>query len=459
MRRITWIAAIVISLAVVLAGCGSKNAGSVVKQLDHVISKLDSYQSTGTMTLNTGQEPQVYQVEVWFQDPHYYRISLTNDKKDITQIVLRNDDGVFVLTPHLNKSFRFQSDWPENQGQVYLYQSLVQSIMMDSDRQFTAEDSNYVFDVLANYQNSSLSRQKIWLDKKNYAPKHVEVFDANANVMVVVDFNQFQFGKTFDKDSFDMQRNMTSWNVKSLPTTAQPGDGKAASPAPAPGDKATDSKASSTSAPSSGQTTDGKSPVDNKATDGKTNANNGAASPKPSPGKTTDSTGKTTDSTGKADPTTGKATDPTGKTDGATGGKTAGTTGASDKPASGTVKPGTPAESKEVSFGVIEPSYKPKGVTKQDMSEVKLGDNKGVMLRYTGTYHYTLQEFQPKEQEMLGPEGTWVDLGYTVGVMTGTDKKTLVWMYDGIQYRLSSGDLPHDEMVNVAQSLQDQIGK
>jgi len=160
MRRITWIAAIVISLAVVLAGCGSKDAGSVVKQLDHVISKLESYQSTGTMTLNTGQEPQVYQVEVWFQDPHYYRISLTNDKKDITQIVLRNDEGVFVLTPHLNKSFRFQSDWPENQGQVYLYQSLVQSIMMDGDRQFTTEENNYVFDVMANYQNASLSRQK-----------------------------------------------------------------------------------------------------------------------------------------------------------------------------------------------------------------------------------------------------------------------------------------------------------
>lgn len=440
MRRITWIAAIVISLAVVLAGCGSKDAGSVVKQLDHVISKLESYQSTGTMTLNTGQEPQVYQVEVWFQDPHYYRISLTNDKKDITQIVLRNDEGVFVLTPHLNKSFRFQSDWPENQGQVYLYQSLVQSIMMDGDRQFTTEENNYVFDVMANYQNASLSRQKIWLDKKDYAPRHVEVLDANAKVMVVVDFNQFQFGKKFDKDSFDMQRNMTSWNVQSLPTAAQPNDGKTNA---GTGEKAADGKASSTSAPSS-KSTDGKSSdADGKQT-GANAANGGTNGTKSTDGKTPEASGKPAGASPAA-----------GHTD-TSGGKT---TGASDKPASGSVQGGTKAGANEVSFGVIEPTYLPKGVTKQDVSEVTLGDNKGIMLRYSGAYNYTLQEFQPKEQEMLGPEGSWVDLGYTVGVMTGTEKKTLVWTYDGIQYRLSSGDLAQPEMVKIAQSVQDGIGK
>lgn len=166
MRRFTWVIALVVSLSLVLAGCGKKDAGAVVKDLDGVINKLDSYQGVGRMVLNTGQEPQEYQVEVWYQNPHYYRISLKNDKKDITQIVLRNDDGVFVLTPHLNKSFRFQSDWPENQGQVYLYQSLVQSIIMDKDRQFITDPNAYVFDVMANYQNGSLARQKIWLDKR-----------------------------------------------------------------------------------------------------------------------------------------------------------------------------------------------------------------------------------------------------------------------------------------------------
>lgn len=118
------------------------------------------------MTLYTGEQPQEYKVEVWYKNPSYYRISLANVQKDITQIVLRNDEGVFVLTPSMNKSFRFQSDWPDDQGQVYLYQTLVRGIVSDNNRQFVEDGDNYVFEVAANYQSNALVRQKIWLDKR-----------------------------------------------------------------------------------------------------------------------------------------------------------------------------------------------------------------------------------------------------------------------------------------------------
>jgi outer membrane lipoprotein-sorting protein len=167
-----------------------------------VISKSGSYQASGSMILNTGQQPQEYQVEVAYSPDHFYRISLTNAGKDVTQIVLRNEEGVFVLTPHLKKSFRFQSDWPENQGQVYLFQSLAKSIIADKERQFTTDNDAYVFDVAANYQNEQLSRQKIWLNKKTLAPKQVQVSDANHNVLVQVNFTSFEFDAKFDKDFF-----------------------------------------------------------------------------------------------------------------------------------------------------------------------------------------------------------------------------------------------------------------
>ncbi|MEW9106231.1 outer membrane lipoprotein carrier protein LolA, partial [Paenibacillus sp.] len=210
MRRITWVLAIVMSVAILVAGCGKKDASAVVQDLDKVMSKLESYAGIGTMTLHSGQQPLEYRVEVWYQNPSYYRIELKNEKKDITQIVLRNKEGVFVLTPSLNKIFRFQSDWPENQCQVYLYQTLVRSILSDNARQFTADGDNYVFEVAANYQTDSLVRQKIWLSKDSYAPKQVQVTDSEAKVVVEMKFNQFDFSKKFDQDSFDMQRNMTS---------------------------------------------------------------------------------------------------------------------------------------------------------------------------------------------------------------------------------------------------------
>lgn len=358
MRRITWVLAMVISITLVLAGCGKKDAGAVVKDLDRTVSKLESYSAAGTMVLHTGIEPQEYQVEVWYKKPAYYRIALTNAKKDISQIVIRNDDGVFVLTPHLHKSFRFQSDWPDNQGQVYLYQSLVSSIVQDKERKFTTDGDAYLFDVLANYQNTALVRQKVWLNKKDYAPKQVQISDANANVLVSVNFNQFDFGKKFDKDSFDTERNLTTGSVQSLPAL------------------------------NSGET--GKNPP-------------------------AQNDGSKSDASAKASSTQ--------------------------------------------TFGVIEPSYLPQGVKKPSINETKLGENKAVLLRYTGSYNYTLIESRPNDQPVSLTQGTIVDLGFTWGVLTGDQKKTLIWVSDGIEFRLSSGDLTQEELVKIALSTQDQSGK
>ncbi|MFF2483278.1 DUF4367 domain-containing protein [Paenibacillus sp. NPDC058071] len=226
MRRMTWAAAMLMVFTLVLSACGTKDAESVVKELDKVVNNMESYTGSGTMTLNTGTQPLTYAVEVTYQKPNYYRIKLTNSEKDITQIVLRNDDGVFVLTPRLNKVFRFQSDWPQNQGQVYLYQTLVQSILLDNSRQFAVDDKAYVFDVMANYNNGTLARQKIWLNKSDFKPVHVEVSDTNAAVMVDVKFDSFEFGTKLDKSAFETEANMqsssTNGQTEEKPTVANP---------------------------------------------------------------------------------------------------------------------------------------------------------------------------------------------------------------------------------------------
>lgn len=44
MRRITWVLAIIMSVALVMTGCGKKDAASVVKDLNNVADKLESKQ-------------------------------------------------------------------------------------------------------------------------------------------------------------------------------------------------------------------------------------------------------------------------------------------------------------------------------------------------------------------------------------------------------------------------------
>ncbi|OMF34713.1 DUF4367 domain-containing protein [Paenibacillus sp. FSL H8-0548] len=400
MRRMTWTAAIILCLSLILAACGTKDAESVVKDLDKVVNSMESYQGSGTMTLRTGQQPLEYKVEISYQKPQYYRIKLTNEEKDITQIVLRNDDGVFVLTPKLNKVFRFQSDWPQNQGQVYLYQTLIQSILVDNSRQFVSDENAYVFDVMANYNNGSLARQKIWLNKSDYKPVQVEVSDTNAAVMVEVKFDTFDFGTKFDKAVFETEANM-----KATPSS-QSSDEPTMTLPDQPGHDSADENAT-------------KETDENADSDNSDNASNDDSA--------VDGDDQSGHSGNKAD-------------DAATG-----------------AKPEVKAD-----FAAMKPSYTPDGVTELDLVDIVFGGNPGLMTRYTGDYSYTLIQTEPKDQAASLIPGMLVDLGFTMGQLNSDDQslhQTLDWTYEGHQFRLTSSNLPETEMIKIAQSVQGEIGK
>ncbi|MGA8941640.1 MAG: DUF4367 domain-containing protein [Thermoactinomyces sp.] len=191
-----------------LAGCGIKDEQDVVSELAQRAEKMESYLSHGKMTILTSSQPQEYDIEVWYMKPFYYRVAIKNVKKNITQILLRNEDGVYVMTPHLKKSFRFQSDWPQTNGQIYLYQSIIQSIIDDEERHFQADKNSYQLEVAAKYPfNTEATKQKIWLDS-NLLPTKLDVLSEQNKALIQVRFDRFQLKASFDKDAFDTERNM-----------------------------------------------------------------------------------------------------------------------------------------------------------------------------------------------------------------------------------------------------------
>jgi outer membrane lipoprotein-sorting protein len=193
-----------------LSACGEKSQVDVVKTLGGKLEKLDGYKVKAKMTLQMGSEPHSYDVEIWHKKPDFYRVDLKNAQKDQSQMILRNEEGVFVLTPALNKSFKFQSDWPQNSSQAYLYESLIMDIIDDKEAKYTATKDQYVFETKTRYQNSKmLPYQEITLNKKDLSPVSVKVMDTDRNALVTVEFTDMKFDAAFDNKDFDMQKNMT----------------------------------------------------------------------------------------------------------------------------------------------------------------------------------------------------------------------------------------------------------
>ncbi|WP_324617826.1 hypothetical protein [Cohnella cholangitidis] len=110
---------------------------------------------------------------------------------------------------------------------------------------------------------------------------------------------------------------------------------------------------------------------------------------------------------------------------------------------------------------MIEPDVDalPAGVELQDQSDLQLGDSQGVMLRYTGSYDFTIVEMVAKDRAATSSNGIALDLGFTLGHLTEGETSTLTWSYDGVEYRLSTQDLPQEDMIRVAQSMEQSSGK
>ncbi|WLR51053.1 outer membrane lipoprotein carrier protein LolA [Bacillus tianshenii] len=224
MKRRLILFSLFLLVGILLAGCGEKSQEDVTSMLEKKMEEMTGYKTEAKMTLDIGKEPQSYDLEIWHKKKGYYRVVLNHEQKKQNQMIIRNDEGVFVLTPALNKSFRFQSEWPENSSQTYLYESLVSDILNDKDAKFKSDEKHYIFETKTNYQNNkTLPYQEVTLSKDSLMPVMVKVMDQDRTPLVQVDFTNFKFNPSYDEGAFDVQRNMTGAQLDTdAPTMAQP---------------------------------------------------------------------------------------------------------------------------------------------------------------------------------------------------------------------------------------------
>ena len=153
-------------ISVFMVGCGKKGENDILKQITKKIENSKSYHLTGTLEMINNENSYLYDVDVAYQKEDKFRVSLKNQTNSHEQIILKNDEGVYVLTPSLNKSFKFQSEWPYNNSQSYLLQSILKDITDDDERKFEETNDGYIYTTNVNYSNNpDLISQEIFFDK------------------------------------------------------------------------------------------------------------------------------------------------------------------------------------------------------------------------------------------------------------------------------------------------------
>ena len=205
------------AVCLILTGCQSRNEKEVLNEFKNIVEDTKSYYLEGDMELINNEDVYSYSISVSYKEGDFYRIELKNKINNHEQLILRNSEGVYIVTPSLNKSFKFQSDWPYNNSQVYLLASLLDDLENDSERTFETNNDEYVFTSNVNYPNNEkLVKQKIYLGK-DYLPVKVEVLDKDNNTQIKMQFNKIDLKTEFNDTYFDLNAVLNTEEKKTEP--------------------------------------------------------------------------------------------------------------------------------------------------------------------------------------------------------------------------------------------------
>ena len=200
-----------------LTGCQNYNEKSIKNDINKNYKNLKGYHILGKLEVYSGDNTYKYNVESSKYNDNY-RVLLVNKNNNHEQIIIKNDDGVYVLTPSLNKTFKFQSNWPENSSQVYLLDSILNDINSDKKMKLVKTKDNYIVESnLAYSNNKNLVKEKIYLDK-NINMKKIEVYDNDSVLQMKMTFDEIDKRATFNDNYFSVKENMKTDSIKTEET-------------------------------------------------------------------------------------------------------------------------------------------------------------------------------------------------------------------------------------------------
>lgn len=190
-----------------MTGCFGRTK-NVVNDLTKKIEGTEGYYIKGQLEIINNEDSYLYDVEVAYQKQDNFKVNLINKINNHEQIILRNNDGVYLLTPSLNKSFKFQSDWPYNNSQIYLLQTLLKDIKNDEEKTVEEIDGGYKITTNVDYSNNrNLVKQYIYVDEKANI-KSVEIVNENDIIKMKMTFSKIDLGATYKNNYFDLSENM-----------------------------------------------------------------------------------------------------------------------------------------------------------------------------------------------------------------------------------------------------------
>ena len=379
---------------ILITGCGKNSCESIFKDLTNKISKLNNYTLNGILEVKNNNNSYTYDVVVSYAKKDKFRVSLVNTSNSHEQVILRNDDGVFVLTPSLNKSFKFQSDWPYNNSQVYLLGSIIDDLNKDSNVTKEEKDGKYIFTSKVSYPNNNkLVSQKVTV-ANDLSIEKVEILNDDGKAEMIFTVKSIDYNPTFDETYFEVNSIINTNKNK--------------------------------------ENTDNS---DNKEANNNSNSNSSNNSESDNNSNANDNNSNNTNNTNQSNNITPKKTSATMNGD------------LEDKLATTNITETATLDD------IIYPLYLPTGTVLKEQEKVSKTDGERVILTFAGDKSFTLVEETVAREKEFTIIPTYGEPGFVLDTIGAITDNSLNWVSGNVEYYMVSDVMNAKELLDIANSI------
>ncbi len=179
-------------------------------RLQQTLGSLNSYLLEGVMEVAEGEDTKSYDVSVKYlkqDDQDYFRVAMKDSGMDQEQEIIRNAEGVFVVTPTLNQIFKFQGNWPSNSLKPYLLQSM-REIAADESAQIEQTEKGYQISAGVNYPNNRNFTQQEMVFSDDLKIKSVQIFDDDHVLQMKMLFSKVDYEPGLTAEDFQVPQQL-----------------------------------------------------------------------------------------------------------------------------------------------------------------------------------------------------------------------------------------------------------
>ena len=174
------------------------------QQFRETTAGLTSYLLEGDMEITKGEDIKSYALSVKYlkeQEQDYFRVSLTDKDLNQEQEIIRNQEGVYVITPSLNQIFKFEGNWPTNSLKPYLLQSMGEIMDQDGVQVEKTADGYRVSATVTYPNNHNFNVQEMLFDA-DAKIQYLEIFNADHVSQLKLSFTKVDYAPGLTVEDF-----------------------------------------------------------------------------------------------------------------------------------------------------------------------------------------------------------------------------------------------------------------